>query len=57
MVLRPEELTAEAVRVALRRVLDEPSFAEAARRVRAEIEAMPTAEEVASAFVTYVAAG
>ena len=57
VVVRPEELTAAAVRLALKRVLDEPSFAEAARRVQAEIQAMPTAEEVASRFETYVARG
>ena len=57
VVVRPAELTAAAVRQALKRVLDEPSFAEAARRVQAEIEAMPTADEVASRFETYVAHG
>ena len=50
VVVRPEELTAAAVRLALKRVLEEPSFAEAAQRVQAEIQAMPTAEEVASRF-------
>jgi MGT family glycosyltransferase len=57
VVIAPEELTAEAVRAALKRVLDEPSFAEAARRVQAEIDAMPTSEEVASRLEEYVAAG
>lgn len=57
VVVPPEELTAGAVRLALARVLDEPSFAEAARRVQAEIEAMPTAEEVASRFEAYVSRG
>ena len=57
VVVRPQELTAEAVRLALKRVLEDPSFAEAARRVQAEIRAMPTAEEVVSRFETYVARG
>ena len=57
VVVRPEELTPAAVRIALKRVLDDPSFAEAARRVQAEIQAMPTAEEVASRFEGYVAHG
>ena len=55
--MRPEELTAEAVRLALRRVLEEPSFAEAARVVQAEIAAMPTAEDVCSRLEEHVAAG
>jgi UDP:flavonoid glycosyltransferase YjiC (YdhE family) len=57
VVVRPEELTAQAVRLALSRILDEPSFAEAARRVQSEIEAMPTPEDVASQFEDYVARG
>ena len=57
VVVRPEELTAGAVQLALERVLDDPSFAEAARRVQAEIQAMPTAEEVASRFEAHVAHG
>ena len=42
---------------ALRRILDEPSFTEAARRVQSEFEAMPTPEEVASRFEAYVDRG
>ncbi len=57
VVVKPEELTAEAVRLALRRVLEEPSFADGARRVQAEIQAMPTADEVATRFEAYVAHG
>ncbi len=57
VVVRPEQLTADAVRLALKRVLDEPSFTDAARRVEAEIRAMPTAEAVASRFEEYVARG
>jgi MGT family glycosyltransferase len=52
VVVPPEELTAGAVRTALARVLGEPSFAEAAQRVQAEIEAM-----VASRFEAYVSRG
>lgn len=57
VVVRPEELTAEAVRVALGEVLDKASYAEAAERVQAEIAAMPSAEEVASRLEAYVASG
>ena len=56
VVLRPAELTAEAV--ARRRSAassSEPAFAEAAARIAAEIEAMPTADEVAAAVEEYVA--
>jgi UDP:flavonoid glycosyltransferase YjiC (YdhE family) len=48
VVVQPEELSGETVRAALRRVLGEPSYAEAARRVAAEIAAMPGAAEVAA---------
>jgi MGT family glycosyltransferase len=42
--LLPGELGPEAVRAAVRRLLDEPSFREGAARVRREIEAMPSPE-------------
>jgi UDP:flavonoid glycosyltransferase YjiC (YdhE family) len=42
-VIAPERVGAEAVRAALGRVLEEPSFADAARRLRSEIAAMPSA--------------
>ncbi len=45
--LGPGQVTPTTVRAAVRRVLDEPGFAAAARRVSAEIEAMPGAAEVA----------
>jgi len=55
VVLRPGEVTAESVRAALGRVLGEPAFAEAARRIAAEIEEMGTPEEVAATVEEYVA--
>ena len=57
MVVRPDELTAETVRAALHRVLDEPSFAVAARNMAAEIAAMPTPEETAHTVEEYVTRG
>lgn len=57
VVVKPDELTADAVRAALRRVLDEPTFAAAARELQAEIEAMPTPEEVAEAVEAHAARG
>ena len=50
----PRELSSDAVRKALRKVLDEPSFAEEARRIAAEIDEMGTPEEVATAVEEYV---
>jgi UDP:flavonoid glycosyltransferase YjiC (YdhE family) len=44
--LVPAELTPDAVREGVRRLLDEPSFAEGATRVRDEIEAMPPPAEL-----------
>jgi UDP:flavonoid glycosyltransferase YjiC (YdhE family) len=57
IVLRPGEVTAGAVRKAVRRILDEQSFREAAQSIAAEIEAMPTANEVASAVEEFVVRG
>ena len=59
VVVRPEELTAEAVRLALRRVLDEPSFAEAARARagRDRRRCRPLDEVVCSRLEEHVAAG
>ena len=57
VVLRPGEVTAEAVRAALARVLGEPSFAEAARVIAAEIHQMATVEDAATAVEEHVAAG
>lgn len=47
IMLRPPEQDAVNLRAALEQVLEEPSYAAAARRIAAEIAAMPTAAEVA----------
>jgi hypothetical protein len=47
LVLRPGEVTADNVRNAVRVVLNEPGYAQAARQAAAEIAAMPTPEAVA----------
>jgi len=57
VVLRPGEVTAESVRAALGRVLGEPAFAEAARKIQGEIQEMATAEEAAVAVEEHVAGG
>lgn len=56
IVLRPGEVSAAALRAALERVLVEPSFGEAARRIAAEIEEMGTPEEAAAAVEEHAAA-
>ena len=56
LVVMPEDLTADAVGAALRRVLDEPSFAAAARRIAGEIASMPGPAEAASAVEAYAVA-
>jgi UDP:flavonoid glycosyltransferase YjiC (YdhE family) len=43
----PEHLTPDAVREALRSVLDEPAYAAAARAVRDQIAAMPDLDATA----------
>ena len=43
LALQPDETTADAVAEALGRLLNEPSFRQAANRLRAEIDRMPTA--------------
>jgi MGT family glycosyltransferase len=53
----PKEASAERIRAALERVLEEPSFAEAAGRIAAEIAAMPSADEAAGRIEEYVAGG
>jgi UDP:flavonoid glycosyltransferase YjiC (YdhE family) len=55
VVLRPGEVTAESVRGALGRVLGEPSYRDAARLIQAEIEAMATVDEAATAVEEHVA--
>ena len=54
IVLRPGEVTAAAVRDAVRRVLNEPTFRAGAEAVRTEIEAMPDADEVSRDVEAYV---
>lgn len=46
LVLRPDELTPDAVAEAAGRLLDEPEFAAAAQTVAAEIAAMPAADRI-----------
>jgi UDP:flavonoid glycosyltransferase YjiC (YdhE family) len=46
LALAPEDITADAVADALGRLLDEPSFRQAAARLRDEIDRMPTAADV-----------
>jgi UDP:flavonoid glycosyltransferase YjiC (YdhE family) len=46
LALRPDEISTDAVADALGRLLHEPSFREAAERLRAEIDQMPAASDV-----------
>jgi UDP:flavonoid glycosyltransferase YjiC (YdhE family) len=55
--LAPEAATAEAIAGALATVLDEPSYRAAAGRLRDEIAAMQSADEVAAAVERHTAAG
>lgn len=52
LALGPDEVSPAAVAGACRRVLDEASFGDAARALAAEIEQMPSADDVASALLT-----
>jgi UDP:flavonoid glycosyltransferase YjiC (YdhE family) len=56
-VVPPEEASAGTIRAALERVLEEPSYGDAALRLAADIAAMPPAEEVAERVEAFVAAG
>ncbi|MEO3773833.1 nucleotide disphospho-sugar-binding domain-containing protein [Micromonospora sp. B9E7] len=47
LALMPGQADPAAIAAALRRLLDEPTFTEAARRLSAEIAAMPSPDEVA----------
>ena len=49
VVLPPDEVTGDAVAAAVRLVLSEPAYAEAARVIAAEFAEMGTAEEAAGA--------
>ena len=53
----PGARTAGDIREATRRVLDEPRYADAARRVRDEIARMPAPAEVLPALEALAAAG
>ena len=44
--LGPPQVTAEAIRRDVSALLDEPHYRESARRVKREIESMPTPEDV-----------
>jgi UDP:flavonoid glycosyltransferase YjiC (YdhE family) len=50
LTLNPDEVSAPAVAAAVARLLGEPSFTAAARVVRTEIEAMPTADAALAAL-------
>ena len=54
VVLAPDEVTGDAVAAAVRLVLSEPAYAEAARVIAAEFAAMGTAEEAAGAVEEHV---
>jgi UDP:flavonoid glycosyltransferase YjiC (YdhE family) len=51
LALQPDELTADTVADSLGRLLNEPSFRQAATRLRAEIERMPPAAAVLDELV------
>ncbi len=51
LALSPEEVTPEAVRAAAERLIAEPGFTTAARRIRSEIEAMPTAGDLLDGLI------
>jgi UDP:flavonoid glycosyltransferase YjiC (YdhE family) len=52
LTLRPGEVNPEAVAQAVRRLLDEPSFAVASQRAAAEIAAMPSPAETVNTLHT-----
>jgi UDP:flavonoid glycosyltransferase YjiC (YdhE family) len=51
LMLLPDQISAAAVADAGRRLLEDPSYADAARRLRSEIDAMPSADEVLARLV------
>lgn len=51
LTLPPGTVTPEAVQAAVRRLLDDPAFALAAKILQAEIDSMPSAEEVLATIV------
>ena len=56
VVLRPDEVTGGSVAAAVRLVLSNPAYAEAARVIAAEFEEMGTPDEVAAAVEEHVGA-
>jgi UDP:flavonoid glycosyltransferase YjiC (YdhE family) len=52
LTLTPDEFSAHAVAAAARRLITEPEFNAAASRIRAEINAMPTAADVLAVMCT-----
>jgi len=54
VTVQPEEFSVARVRQAVTAVLADPSYAQAARSVRAEIESMPSADEVLDQLVSHV---
>ncbi|MGI9112292.1 MAG: glycosyltransferase [Gaiellaceae bacterium] len=54
IVLRPDEVSPEAVRAGLRRLVEEPTFRSSAERIAAEIAAMPSPDEAAAAVEEYL---
>ena len=55
LALQPDEITADAVAEALGRLLEDPTFTQAAERLRTEIDAMPPAAVVLSELLDGVA--
>jgi UDP:flavonoid glycosyltransferase YjiC (YdhE family) len=55
LALRPEELTADEVADAVRRLLDEPGFTKAASSLRDQIDAMPSPDAVLADLLTLCA--
>jgi UDP:flavonoid glycosyltransferase YjiC (YdhE family) len=55
LALQPAEITADAVAEALGRLLHEPSFGQAANRLRVEIDAMPSAGAVLDELIANAA--
>ena len=51
LTIPPAELTADGVTDAVRRLLEDPSFGAAARRVQDEIDRLPTPDDVLAALL------
>ncbi len=57
LALTPDEFSADAVGAAARRLITEPEFEAAAGRIRAQIDAMPTAADVLASDLVQFRAG